>query len=203
MKTTKTFENAALRTVNNGYIELDYNGKTECFHNASVISVNNGSISIEVDWEPKEGELVKITGNYIDAYSIFHKYYKSTDTILIYGYKRINGDNHTFCQYYWFTTSETEIHPVTPEEQETFDDFCKSKGKIWNKEKLQWEEYRWKPTIGGQYYHIDLELLDGVGRHFYKDDSVDQCNYRHYNCFKTKKEAEAKLEQIKKLLLEV
>ena len=71
MKITKTFENATLRTVNSGYIELDYNSKTQCFHNASVISINNGIITMEVDWEPKEGELVKITGNYIDAYSIF------------------------------------------------------------------------------------------------------------------------------------
>lgn len=199
MKITKTFKNATLRTVNNGYIELDYNGKTHCFHDASVISVNNGSISIEVDWEPKVGELVKITGDCINAYSIFSSYDKSVDTIFVYGYTRINSDDHAFCRYFWFPGPQTKISPVTPEEQQAFDDFCKSKGKIWNKEKLQWEEYRWKPTIGDQYYHVDLELLDGVGRHFYKDDSVDQCNYRHYNCFQTKEQAQKAAEKVKEL----
>lgn len=100
MKITKTFKNATLRTVNNGYIELDYNGKTHCFHDASIISVNNGIITMEVDWEPKEGELVKITGNCIDAYSIFHSYDKSVDTIVVYGYKRINSNNHEFCRFF-------------------------------------------------------------------------------------------------------
>lgn len=203
MKTTKTFKNATLRTVNNGYIELDYNGKTQCFHNASVISINNGIITMEVDWEPKEGELVKITGNYIDAYSIFHRHDKSVDTIIVYGYKRIDTDNHHFGRYLWFPGFQTEIHPVTPEEQQAFDDFCKSKDKIWNKEKLQWEKYRWEPMYGNKYYCVNLASLSFVVCHTWTGDTVDYDYYNQNNCFKTKEEAEAKLEQIKKLLLEV
>lgn len=198
MKITKTFENATLRTVNNGYIELDYNGKTDCFHNASVISVNNGSISIEVDWEPEEGELVKITGNYIDAYSIFHAYDKPSETIVVYGHKRINSNDHAFCRYYWFEGLQTKISPVTPEEQQAFDDFCKSQGKIWNKEKLQWEKYRWKPKKRDKYYYIRSK--GNVNLAFWRKGSADIHRYKFGNCFQTKEEAEAKLEEIKQIL---
>lgn len=194
MKITKTFENATLRTVNNGYIELDYNGKTDCFHNAFVISVNNGIITIEVDWKPKEGELVKITGNYIDAYSIFHRHDKSVDTIVVYGYKRINSDNHEFCRSYWFPGSQTEIHPVTPAEQQAFDDFCKSEGKIWNKEKLQWEEYIWMPKKDEKYYYINTI---GEVAHTNNTLSLDQLRIEFGNCFQTIEKAEKVAEKFK------
>ena len=188
MKITKTFENATLRTVNNGYIELDYNGKTDCFHNASVISINNGIITMEVDWEPKEGELIKITGSHIDAYSIFHRYDKSVGVIVVYGQKRINSDSHAFCEYYWFTTSQTEIHPVTPEEQQAFDDFCKSKGKIWNKETLQWEKYKWSPKPGEQYWYVASWGEVTYRQHL--DTEYDQCLLQLGNAFPTKEQAE-------------
>ena len=197
MKITKTFENATLRTVNNGYIELDYNGKTHCFNNASVVSVNNGTIIIETEWEPEEGELVKITGNCIDAYSIFRSYDKSVDAIVVYGQKRINSDSHAFCQSYWFPGSQTEIHPVTPEEQQAFDDFCKSKGKIWNKEKLQWEKYIWMPKKDEKYYYINTI---GEVAHTNNTLSLDQLRIEFGNCFQTKEEAEAKFKQIKEIL---
>lgn len=201
MKTTKTFENATLRTVNTGYIELDYNSKTHCFHNASVVSINNGSISIEIDWEPKEGELVKITGTYIDAYCIIDRI--DDICISVFGWKKIDSNTHYLKCDCWLKNSQTKISTVTPEEQETFDDFCKSKGKIWNKEKLQWEEYRWKPKHGDMYYCVNITSSFFVICHVWRNDTVDSDYYDQNNCFKTKEEAEAKLEQIKKLLLEV
>ena len=202
MKTTKTFENATLRTVNNGYIELDYNGKTDCFHNASVISVNNGIITIEVDWKPKEGELIKLTGRGTNCYCIYRQC--EPNRIYDYGYKKIANstlctviDNISWC------TAGVIISPVTPEEQKEFDDFCKSQGKIWNREKLQWENYRWKPMYGDKYYCVNLASLSFVVCHTWAGDTIDYDYYNQNNCFKTKEEAEAKLEQIKKLLLEV
>ncbi len=197
MKITKTFENATLRTVNNGYIELDYNGKTHCFNNASVVSVNNGSISIEIDWEPEEGELVKITGDCIDAYSIFHKYDKSTDTIVVYGQKRINKDSYSFGRCFWFPGRQTKIHPVTPEEQQAFDDFCKSQGKIWNKEKLQWENYKWSPKPNEQYWYI--ASWGEIQYRYHKDMPIDQDFLRLGNAFPTKEQAEIVAEKVKEL----
>jgi hypothetical protein len=202
MKTTKTFENASLVSVVNGSIVVkSAAGIEHTFTNASVISVNNGTIIIESEWEPKEGELVKITGNCIDAYSIFHRHDKSAGTIVVYGSKLINGDDHEFGRSDWFIGSQTEIHPVTPAEQQAFDDFCKSQGKIWNKEKLQWEKYRWKPDQGTAYFHIFI--AGGIVRtnnYIWTDDAADKNYYEMGNCFKTKEEAEAKLEQIKQIL---
>lgn len=204
MKTTKTFENASLISVVNGVITIkSAAGIEHTFTNASVVSVNNGTIIIETEWTPKKGELVKITGNYIDAYSIFHTQDKPNGIIVVYGYKRINSKNHSFCRDYWFEGSQTEIHPVTPAEQQAFDDFCKSQGKIWNKEKLQWERYKWKPLYGETYYCVNVLALTSVVSHTWKNDTVDNTYYRTNNCFETREEAEAKLEQINKLLLEV
>lgn len=201
MKTTKTFKNATLRTVNNGYIELDCNGKTQCFHNASVISVNNGSISIEVDWEPERGELIKIMGSCIDSYSIFDG--RDGCIMKTFGYKRIKGTDSKLQNDFWFIGSTTKISPVTPEEQQAFDDFCKSKGKIWNKEKLQWENCRWMPMYNDTYYCVNLTSSSFVVCHAWTGDTVDYDYYNQNNCFKTKEEAEAKLKRIKEILLEV
>ncbi len=195
MKTTKTFENATLRTVNNGYIELDYNGKTHCFNNASVVSVNNGSISIEIDWKPEKGELIKITGNCIDSYSIFDSICE--DVMKIFGYKRINGTGNKLQNNFWWIGSETKISPVTPEEQQAFDDFCKSKGKIWNKEKLQWENYRWSPKPNEQYWYI--ASWGEIQYRYYKDMPIDQDFLRLGNAFPTKEQAEIIAEKVKEL----
>ena len=200
MKITKTFENATLRTVNNGYIELDYNGKTQCFHDASVVSVNNGTITIKVDWKPEKGELIKITGNCTDSYTIFD----GIDECLMstFGYKRITGTSYKLHNDFWFMGSQTKISPVTLEEQQAFDDFCKSKGKIWNKEKLQWEKYRWKPLYNDKYYCINVFSETMVICHVWTGDTVDNTYYHTNNCFKTKEEAEAKLKQIKQILVQ-
>lgn len=197
MKITKTFKNATLRTVNNGYIELDYNGKTHCFNNASVVSVNNGTIIIETEWKPKEGELVKITGNCIDAYSIFRSYDKSNDAIIVAGYKRINSDSHALSQHLWLKGFQTEIHPVTPEEQQAFDDFCKSQGKIWNKEKLQWEKYKWSPKPHECYWYV-TSWGEVMYRH-YTASNFDQCLLQLNNAFQTKEQAETASKEVKEL----
>ena len=131
MKITKTFENATLRTVNNGYIELDYNGKTDCFHNASVISVNNGNISIEINWEPKKGELIKAVGCNIDCYVIFNYKFEN----ILYTYGGINMDFASIGYFKfdddpWAYDYNIQLLPVTLAEQQAFDDFCKSQGKL-------------------------------------------------------------------------
>ena len=199
MKITKTFKNATLRTVNNGYIELDYNGKTHCFNNASVVSVNNGSISIEIDWKPKKGELIKAVGCNIDCYIIFD--YKSTD--ILYTYEGINTDFSSIGYFKfdsdpWAYNHTMQLFPVAPEEQQAFDDFCKSQGKIWNKEKLQWEKYKWSPKLHECYWYV-ASWGEVMYRH-YASSNFDQCLLQFNNAFPTKEEAEAKLEQIKQIL---
>lgn len=195
MKITKTFENATLRTVNNGYIELDYNGKTDCFHNASVISVNNGIITIKVDWKPEKGELIKITGNCTDSYTIFD----SINECLMrtFGYKRITGTSYKLHNDSWLMGSKTKISPVTPEEQQAFDDFCKSQGKIWNKEKLQWEKYGWSPKPNECYWYV-TSWGEVMYRH-YIATNVDQGLLQLGNAFPTKEQAQKVAEKLKEL----
>ena len=202
MKTQTQFKNASLVSVVNGSIVIkDSTGREHTFTNASVVSVNNGTIIIESVWEPKKGELVKITGTCIDAYSIIDRI--ESDTIYTFGWKRIGENNHDFTKDFWLSNSQTKLSPVTPEEQKEFDDYCKSQGKIWNKETLQWEKYKWEPKDGQKYYYITLGLFLEVSWHAWNDDEIDNSNYQSGNCFKTEEEAKAKLEQIKKLLLEV
>lgn len=195
MKITKTFENATLRTVNNGYIELDYNGKTDCFHNASVIFVNNGTITIKVDWKPEKGELIKITGNCTDSYTIFD----SIDECFMrtFGYKRITGTSYKLHNDSWFMGSKTKISPVTPEEQKEFDDFCKSQGKIWNKEKLQWEKYKWSPKPHECYWYVTS--WGEVMYRYYTSSKFDQELLQLNNAFQTKEQAETASEKVKEL----
>lgn len=193
MKTTKTFKNASLRTVNEGYIELDYNGKTHCFNNASVISVNNGNISIEVDWKLKRGELIKITGHYTDSYSIFDKL--EGDIMRIFGYKHLTGNGNKLGNGFWALESHIEISSVTPEEQQAFDDFCKSQGKIWNKEKLQWEDYKWSPNYGEEYWFVTS--CGDVQYRYHKDMRIDDDFLQLGNAFPTRKQAEIAAEKFK------
>ena len=97
----------------------------------------------------------------------------------------------------------TNISPVTLEEQKEFDDFCKSQGKIWNKETLQWEKLRWKPKKGELYFSILLRQVPEIARYSWDGCKLDTNFYEIGNCFKTEEEAITKYEQIKKLLLEV
>lgn len=195
MKITKTFENATLRTVNNGYIELDYNGKTDCFHNASVISVNNDMITIEVDWKLERGELIKITDNCIDSYFIFDSL--NEGIMRTFGYKRINDIANKLQNDIWVIRSQTKISPVTPEEQQAFDDFCKSQGKIWNKEKLQWEKYKWRPKRNECYWFVTS--CGEVMYRYHITTNFDQGLSQLGNAFPTKEQAQKVAEKVKEL----
>lgn len=202
MKTQTVFQNSSLVSVINGSIVIKDSNGEHTFTNASVVSVNNGTIIIESEWKPKKGELVKITGHYIDAYCIIDMIYN--DWIFVFGWKKINYNTHYLKNDRWLKGPQTIISPVTPEEQKEFDDFCKSQGKIWNKETLQWEKYKWQPKDGEYYFTIITSLGHFEITHYmWTDDLFDTNLYKTNNCFKTEKEAKAKLEQIKKLLLEV
>lgn len=200
MKTQTQFKNASLVSVMNGSVIVkSAAGIEHTFTNASVVSINNGTIIIESKWKPERGELVKITGTFIDAYCIIDKV--DGKSIYCFGCKKIYSDGSCLKNISWQKGSETKISPVTPEEQKEFDDFCKSQGKIWNKEKLQWEKYQWKPVEDQVYYTIFGDGL--VYKCIWNSSKVARDRYALGNCFKTKEEAEAKLEQFKKLLLEV
>jgi hypothetical protein len=194
MKTQTQFKNASLVSVVDGSIVVkDSTGREHTFANASVVSVNNGTIIIESEWEPKKGELVKVTGTCIDAYCIINEI--GDGQLFVFGWKKIDFDQHCLKSDFWLTNSQTKISPVTPEEQKEFDDFCKSQGKLWNKETLQWEEYKWQPKMGETYYFIDT--LGEVSCTRNNTLNLDPTRIKYGNCFPTKERAKEAAEKLK------
>lgn len=141
MKTQTTFQNSSLVSVVNGSIVVkDSTGREHTFANASVVSVNNGTIIIETKWKPKKGELVKyvLYGNI--RYGIFKEITEGNSKLWTYGCSIENLSefpNEFDCPKFRYYDDVVSLSPVTPKEQKEFDDFCKSQGKIWNKETLQ------------------------------------------------------------------
>ena len=62
------------------------------------------------------------------------------------------------------------------------------------KEYLGLKNEKWEPYIDETYYYAGNGK---VGTHFFKNDSIDAYKFFTNNCFKTKEEAEFRLEQIK------
>ena len=200
MKTQSQFKNASLVSVVNGTIVVkSAAGIEHTFTNASVVSVNDGTIIIESKWEPKRGELVKIstTDNGI-RYAIFKEILGSKFWMYCSSFDKLTCVPLDHNLHKWYSMySISNISPVTPEEQKEFDDFCKSQGKVWNKETLQWEKYKWEPKRGEKYWYV-ASWGDVWWRHF-MDSDVDQGILQLGNTFPTKEQAQEALEQVKEL----
>lgn len=197
MKTQTTFENSSLVSVVNGRIAVkDANERIHTFTNASVISVNNGTIIIESEWKPKKGELIKLTGCNTNCYCIYRRC--EENYIYDYGFKKIADSTlHTVIDNFSWCIAGVTVSPVTPEEQKEFDDFCKSQGKIWNRETLQWEKYRWNPKSGEEYWYISYT---GLVHNTIYNTTTDIIMVEFGNCFQTKEQAEKATEKVKELL---
>lgn len=204
MKTQTQFKNASLVSVVNGSIVVkDSAGREHIFVKASVVSVNNGTIIIESEWKPKRGELVKFRCGWCDTkYAIFKEivgdrfwmYCSSIDNLT-----ELPWDLN--CpKYVSIIDGSFTLSPVTLEEQKEFDDFCKSQGKIWNKETLQWEKYKWQPKKGESYFYV-LTSMSGVRvcHALWGDYTSDYHLYDTHNCFSTEKQAERAVEKVKEL----
>jgi hypothetical protein len=195
MKTQTQFKNASLVSVVNGSIVVkDSTGREHTFLKASVVSVNDGTIIIESEWKPKKGELVKITGCNCDSYSLFDEVIDGN--IFTFGFiSLLNKAAYRFSSGVWSKAGTAAISPVTPEEQKKFDDFCKSQGKIWNRETLQWEKYKWEPKMGETYYFIDT--LGEVSYTRNNTLNLDPTRIKYGNCFPTKERAKEAAEKLK------
>lgn len=199
-----TFKKAVIRTINNGHIELESEGKTYSMDNCSVESIVDGDITIKYNCPFKDGDYVNvwdlIHGNYVTCI------FKSFDGDLhhyisepFHGDKLKYNDVWMTC-YFWLN----DIFPATPADIERLNSKLMQEGKVWNPETKQAEKYRWKPKDGEYYFTIATSMGNLEIRHYmWTNDLLDKTLYKIGNCYKTKAEAETKLEQIKKLLLEV
>jgi hypothetical protein len=193
-----TFNNSSIVSVNSGTIVLNVSGKTRTFTNAKLVSAINGEMVLDLPYTPPTN----------GAYRTIH---------LTKGIQRTfisNTSNESLSTYHITQYSagikstgawgaEGVYRNATPEEIQELDDQLAAEGKYWNPDTMQIEKLGWKPKHGDRYYCIDIASAFFVICHVWRNDTVDSDYYDQNNCFKTKKEAEAKLEQIKKLLLEV
>lgn len=195
-----TFNNSSIVSVNSGTIVLNVSGKTRTFVDAKLVSAVDGKIVLDL---PKPTIVEKGT------YLVVHVILNNAQRTFIA--KSIKGGYITYyiTQYQsglksggaW---SDHSCRYATPEEIQELNDQLEAEGKRWNPDTMQIEKLRWKPKNGEEYFHI----MRSVGnfqtvQYVWCDDTLDRTLYKTGNCFKTKEEAEAKLEQIKKLLLEV
>ena len=193
-----TFNKSSIVSVNSGTIVLNVSGKTRTFADAKLVSVVDGKIVLDLPKPAKEnGSYLTIRiDNVIERTFIINPYRECS-----IDYHVSQCDGKIIYNQYWFRGSP--IRNATPEEIQELNDQLAAEGKYWNPETMQIEKLRWKPEFTEIYYLVSIYPTPEVVHHYWNDDGVDHGCHSSNNCFKTKEEAEAKLEQIKKLFLEV
>ena len=107
-----------------------------------------------------------------------------------------------YCEIYvvsyndWCVYDDARI--ATEEEKQFLLDALHAEGKDWDAENKKIVEYRWRPKHGEPYYMINT--LFKVLRFTWQSYSFDFDLLKSGNCFKTKEEAEAKANEIIKIL---
>lgn len=196
-----TFNNSSIVSVNSGTIVLNVSGKTRTFVDSKLVSAVDGNIVLDLP------EPIYNKGNYlvIDLGNTHYRTFilqKTTEHAVLY---YVSAVRRGLCyDSNWSIVLEDPIRNATPEEIQELNDQLAAKGKCWNPDTMQIEKLRWKPKENTKYFHIII--TGGVAQindYIWRGDKVDRNIYKLGNYFKTKEEAEAKLEQIKKLLLEV
>ena len=87
---------------------------------------------------------------------------------------------------------------ATDEEIERFYEILHEQHKDWDAEKKQLVEWRWKPSLGDEFWIINC---DGSVLSIDWDDSPDDKEtFAFGNCFQTEEEAKAAAERVKKAL---
>lgn len=191
-----TFNNSSIVSVNSGTIVLNVSGKTRTFVDAKLVSAVDGEIMLDLPkYTIKNGSYLVIQlSDIAERIFIVNPYRKCCIDFHV-----SQRDEQIVYDEYWVNGSP--IRNATPEEIQELNDQLAEAGKRWNPDTMQIEKLRWKPEYHETYYFIDLFPIDSpIRRHRWTHDNIDKGYYKTNNCFKTKEEAEAKLEQIKKLL---
>lgn len=190
-----TFTNSSIVSVNSGTIVLNVSGKTRTFVDAKLVSAIDGEIVLDLPQPTrKNGSYLVIRVDYtVERTFIVNPYRKCC-----VDYHVSQRDGHLVYKEYWVTCSH--IRNATPEEIQELNDQLAAEGKRWNPDTMQIEKLRWKPLYNEKYYCISVLSTAEVSSHIWRRDTIDDAYYRNNNCFKTKEEAEAKLEQIEQIL---
>lgn len=191
-----TFNNSSIVSVNSGTIVLNISGKTRTFVDAKLVSAVNGDIVLDLpSFKLTKGAYVTIHLNHDPR--IQRTFISNTDNDYLITYHVTQYSGGIKFNGNWDTKSI--CRNATPEEIQELNNQLAAEGKRWNPDTMQIEKLRWKPNKNDIYYYIS-----SVGW-FITSETWDNWIYdiEHYemgNCFKTKEEAEVKLEQIKQIL---
>lgn len=190
-----TFNDSSIVSVNSGTIVLNVFGKTRTFVDAKLVSAIDGEIVLDLP------ELFTIE---VGTYLVAHVDIINAQRIFIA--KSIENDYLTYyitqCQGDLKSTGEWSSNIcryATPEEIQELNDQLAAEGKRWNPDTMQIEKLRWKPNKNDIYYYISSVGWFITNETWY-NWAYDIEHYEMGNCFKTKEEAAAKLEQIKQIL---
>jgi hypothetical protein len=193
-----TFKNSSIVSVNSGTIVLNVSGKTRTFADAKLVSAVDGKIVLDLPKHAKEnGSYLVIQINDI-AERVF----------IVNPYRKCCIDYHVsqcsgILKYTNFWVNNSPIRNATPEEIQELNDQLAAEGKRWNPDTMQIEKLRWKPKNGEHYFTVVMAGFNTyISEYVWENDNTDKYVYKIGNYFKTKEEAEAKFEQIKKVLLE-
>lgn len=193
-----TFNNSSIVSVNSGTIVLNVSGKTRTFVDAKLVSAVDGKIVLDLPKPAKEN----------GSYLVIQINDKAERIFIVNPYRKCSIDYHVSqcsgtLQYNDFWVNNSPVRNATPEEIQELDDQLAAEGKRWNPDTMQIEKLRWKPKKGDGYFAILLRQVVEIAHYSWDGGKLDTNFYEMGNCFKTEEEVVAKLEQIKKLLLEV
>lgn len=195
-----TFNNSSIVSVNSGTIVLNVSGKTRTFVDAKLVSAVDGKIVLDLpEASFKRGSYITL----VTKKGIERTFILSTNTDLkVYYYVTAQLLDLAYTDF-WYK-GDNNFRNATPEEIQELNDQLAAEGKRWNPDTMQIEKLRWKPKKGERYFFIRLGMCyNDVESIMSIDNAFDIQLYESGNCFRTEKQAETKLEQIKKLLLEV
>lgn len=193
-----TFTNSSIVSVNSGTIVLNVSGKTRTFVDAKLVSAVDGNIVLDLpSFELTEGAYVTIHLTHDPR--IQRTFISNTDNDFWVTYHVTQCEKGIKFTGTW--GGDCILRNATPEEIQELYDQLAAEGKRWNPDTMQIEKLGWKPKKGERYFYIRFGAgFNNIGSIMSIDNAMDIQLYESGNCFRTEKQAEAKLEQIKQLL---
>ena len=91
-------------------------------------------------------------------------------------------------------------HLASPSEVEHFHELMHKYGKDWDAEKKQVVDWRWKPKKEEDYWAVILDTTIIKLDFTWLGSVTDEIRYKLGNCFRTREEAEAAAERVRKAL---
>lgn len=174
---------------------INHDEEIRCTEEASemgyIITDNYTELHLPEKW--KDGDVL-VTGEGL-FFVLKGDYQVGDKDATIGGYCCVS--EHQVCLSGHFSQIDSP-HLASPSEVEHFHELMHKYGKDWDAEKKQVVDWKWEPKEGDDYYYIDND--GDIWSDTWDECPIDDDRYDFGNCFKTKEEAEAAAERVKKAL---